>query len=169
MKKHCWVCKTHKDVSLFGQNKSKKDKLSSECRECKRKIDREYASKNREKAKVRAQKWFYDNHEYALQRGREKGKIWRQQNPDKNCAKSNKKRASTLQATPKWLTKEQLTDIKNIYTDAKELEKIFPWKQNVDHIVPLKNKDVCGLHVSWNLQILRAERNFSKGNKHVCE
>ena len=167
MLKKCWVCKTEKDISLFGVNKSKSTGLASECRECKRIKDREYAAKNREKAKQKAKDWYYANYNYAIQRNKKINKQWRQENPDKNCAKSSKKRATTLQATPNWLSKNQLNEIKQIYKEAKELEKIFPWKQHVDHIVPLKNKDVCGLHVPWNLQILKAEVNLSKGNKHV--
>jgi hypothetical protein len=167
MLKKCWVCKTEKDTSLFGINKSKSTGLASECRECKRIKDREYAIKNKEVIKKRSKEWYYKNYEYAIEQHRIRGKIWRQNNPDKNCAKSNKKRADKLQATPKWLTKEHLEEIKIIYRQAKELEKVFPWKQHVDHIVPLKNKDVCGLHVPWNLQILKAEVNISKGNKYV--
>jgi len=59
-------------------------------------------------------------------------------------------------ATPKWVNKE---DVMSFYKDR-------PAGCHVDHIVPLKGKGVCGLHVPWNLQYLPAVENLKKGNKY---
>jgi hypothetical protein len=34
----------------------------------------------------------------------------------------------------------------------------------VDHIIPIKNELVCGLHVPWNMQLLTRSKNSEKGN-----
>ena len=69
-----------------------------------------------------------------------------------------KRRAAELQATPKWLTSTQLTDIKQVYTNC-------PSGYTVDHIIPLQNEIVSGLHVPWNLQYLTPSENSQKRNK----
>jgi hypothetical protein len=165
--KHCYKCKTCKDESLFGKNKSKSDGLATECRDCKRKQDKEYISKNREAAKERASIWYYANKEYALEQRRIIGKKWRTENKEKNSAKNARYRTSKLNATPKWLTKEHHNQIESVYWLAQLQRELTDTKYHVDHIVPLKGKTVCGLHVPWNLQVLEALDNISKGNRIV--
>lgn len=165
--KHCYKCKTFKLPEEFGNNKARKDGLSDECRVCKRKQDKEYAAKNREQAKQRANAWYYANLEYALKQRRIIGKKWRTENKDKNAAKATRRRACKLQATPNWLNKEQLQQIESFYWLAQLQKELTDTQYHVDHIVPLKGKTVCGLHVPWNLQVIPALENIRKGNKIV--
>lgn len=91
---------------------------------------------------------------------------WNAAHKDVRAAHASKVRASKKLRVPAWLTKDQLDDIKSFYALAIKLEKLCGVKYHVDHIVPLHGKQVSGLHVPWNLQLLPACINFSKSNKH---
>jgi 5-methylcytosine-specific restriction endonuclease McrA len=70
-------------------------------------------------------------------------------------------------ATPSWLSKEQKTGIQSVYDCARSMTLSSGILHHVDHIIPLKGRAVCGLHVSWNLQVLTRDENVRKSNK-VC-
>jgi len=80
---------------------------------------------------------------------------------------SAKYRASKIKAMPKWLTTEQLREIEEFYTLAKELQWLSDPNDplEVDHIMPLQGVNSCGLHVPWNLQIIPSSLNKRKSNK----
>jgi len=73
-----------------------------------------------------------------------------------------KRKAFKINATPNWSEGDK---IKIVYEKAKWLESLTGLKYHVDHIIPLNNKNVCGLHVWNNLQILEDKLNMSKNNK----
>lgn len=77
-------------------------------------------------------------------------------------ADSSARRAVLGNATPSWADRSQ---IKKVFLEASSKSKNTGIKQEVDHIVPLKGKNVCGLHVHWNLQVLTASENRRKSNK----
>ena len=90
---------------------------------------------------------------------------WEQRNKAKLRAKDALINARKLRAVPKWLTKDMIREIRNMYIRAADLSAELSVMHHVDHIIPLLNPTVCGLHVPWNLQILTATQNLKKGNK----
>jgi hypothetical protein len=93
-----------------------------------------------------------------LERVREYDRQEYRRNKAAHIARVNGRRAVSLLATPKWLSEEQKQQLASIYANR-------PEGHHVDHIVPLQGKDVCGLHVPWNLQYLPATENLRKSNK----
>ena len=71
--------------------------------------------------------------------------------------------------TPLWLTPFDKLKIKCYYQIAAMLtrENKEPW--HVDHIIPLQGKLVSGLHVPYNLQVMRGSDNISKKNRFEIE
>lgn len=84
-------------------------------------------------------------------------------NPHVLNANTARRRATKLQATPKWAN---LFFILEAYALAKLRNKLLGGKWHVDHIVPLRSKLVCGLHNEHNLQVIPASINQTKGNRH---
>jgi hypothetical protein len=87
---------------------------------------------------------------------------WKKRHPENGAAYTNKRRAQKLNATPPWA---DLAAIAVIYAECARITKETGIEHHVDHIVPLKGKRVCGLHVPWNLQIITAHENCSKNNR----
>ena len=69
--------------------------------------------------------------------------------------------AQKINTTPKWANKLEISEI---YKRARYLTKLTGVQYHVDHIVPLKSKFVCGLHVPVNLEPIPAEINKAKSN-----
>ncbi len=133
-----------------------------------------FSAYNRSEAGQRSKvKYYKENKEAVIQRALARAKedkqryrkAWKEANPEEVKAFTNDRRRRHKNATPKWLSKEQKAEIRKIYKKAAALCVDVPKSYAVDHIVPLMGKEVCGLHVPWNLQILTAEENFKKNNK----
>ena len=58
-------------------------------------------------------------------------------------------------------------DMRVFYDKAVYLCDSTGIRHEVDHIIPLNNDKVSGLHVPWNLRVLTAKENRDKGDKLV--
>jgi hypothetical protein len=112
-----------------------------------------YRLSRSDKHKSYMNEYYLANKNYLL----ESSKVYRKINRPKINALNRKRIASKVNATPIWFENEK---IKALYIEAAKL------KHHVDHVVPLINPIVCGLHVLANLQILTPIENMKKGNRH---
>lgn len=118
-----------------------------------------YRKKNLEKVKQTRVLWAKKNPEKISKNQT----IYRKRNLSLYSKNEAKRRAKKYRATPSWANE---FFIEEIYHLAKIRTQVLgtPWE--VDHIIPLQNKLVCGLHVENNLQVIPMKQNRSKGNKY---
>ncbi len=109
---------------------------------------------------------YYENNKDS---NREHGRKWCSENPERVAYHSGLRRALERSAAPAWLSDADLDEIQRIYAERNRMTKLTGVQHHVDHIVPLKGKNVCGLHVPWNLQVLSASENIRKKNKLIQE
>lgn len=161
-KKACYKCNIVLDYTNFSSDSSRRDGYNSICKKCDNSHKKNYYTINKEKIITyrlinrdsrleRSREYYQENKEYISKRKSE----YFQTNKYLFSSYRAKRRATKLKATPAWADQEK---IKQIYKER-------PEGYHVDHIVPLQNDLVCGLHCEFNLQYLTAAENLSKSNK----
>ena len=165
--KTCNKCKFTYEMDGFHKDKSKSDGLCTICKKCKIESAKAWAENNPEKVKSIKKSGYARRSKDPsfVKRQREYRKLWRQSKKHKNAAKEAKRRASKKSATPDWLSDEQKAHILRTYKLREFISEVTGETYHVDHIVPLGGKNVCGLHVPWNLRVIPAKHNLKKANK----
>lgn len=129
----------------------------------------------REEVKDKKHDWYLKNREFVIQAAatrpahvkRTYQRNWRLKNDLWVKADTKARRRKHRQATPKWLTRQQKQQIRELYKIAITMTKLSGERYVVDHIVPLRSDVVCGLHVPWNLRVITQDENLQKSNKLV--
>ena len=130
----------------------------------------------RDDTKDRKNDWYQANRDAVIARAktrpieklREYRNTWKENNIVQVRADTKARRRKHREATPPWLTRKQKTEIRQLYQIAITMTKTTGEQYVVDHIVPLRSPDVCGLHVPWNLRVITQEENLKKSNKLIA-
>lgn len=115
---------------------------------------------NREKWIWQAKDWKHKNPDRANESNRRRKKI----NRHKVNAQTAKRRFRKAMATPKWANHDKILAF---YENARVATEQTGIIHHVDHIVPLKGRNACGLHCEDNLQVITAQENLIKHNKVI--
>ena len=135
---------------------------------------REY--NKRENVKDRKNEWYQENRETVIATAstrpahvlRGYRNAWKENNKTQVLADNKVRRRKHREATPPWLTRKQKSEIRQLYQIAITMTQTTGEQYVVDHIVPLRSHEVCGLHVPWNLRVITQEENLKKSNKLVA-
>lgn len=171
MHKVCKDCGLSKSLDDFHRKTLAKDGRQTRCKPCaialacvsqkaqpeqRKQINQKYRERNPEAHKASDAKWRAKDPERAAKLDAEKARKWRASNKAKVREWTSARRKAAVQATCSWGLPQMIAVV---YQKAQEL------KMEVDHIVPLRSKEVCGLHVWFNLQLLDPKANKAKGNR----
>lgn len=140
--------------------------------EAHRERSRRYYEKNKERVLARTKeraennkelKAAYDRARYASVREdvRERQRFYYDLNKTDFVRKAVARDKRVRCATPPWADPQKIVAM---YRLRDELTDMLGVEHHVDHIIPLRGKSVCGLHVHTNLQVIPAKENLQKRN-----
>lgn len=138
---------------------------------------RDYYQRNKEKEDLRKRKYTAQNIDRIRAHGliyrnnrrdslRAKARNYYQNNKPKFAARSRARQIAIARASRDFSLG---FGVKFLYTTSAYLTSTTLEQWHVDHIVPLKNPKVCGLHVIANLRVIPAVENLKKNNKFVSD
>jgi 5-methylcytosine-specific restriction endonuclease McrA len=151
---------SEKEELLFHFNTSR-HKYEGICENCWQTRRKEYCAKNLERNNAGKKKWAENN----INSVAASKKKWKEENIGKVKADKARRKTQLELATPKWLSQWQLEAIDHSYLVAELRTQCFGEEYQVDHIIPIRGKNVCGLNVPWNLEVIKKSENLKKGNK----
>ena len=171
----CSCCGEEKTTDYFYKKSDRPRGYQSFCKNCAGNVVKKHREDNRDRYKELERKRYAQNPERRIQsvlksqdKNRETFNSYRRSYNKLNRAKvtswDKAKRLRRENRVPVWLTDKHKKEIQDYYWLAQDLKKVTGEDYHVDHIVPLNGKNISGLHVPWNLQVLPSDINMRKSN-----
>lgn len=153
--KTCTLCGVAKPLSEYSPSGPY---LRSRCKPCRSRVVCEWARQNPDVHNARLRRWRAQNPEKASAPGR----AYYRRNKEAKRERTRRSRERTRRASPPWTDRVAIGEF---YKLADTLTAATGVRHEVDHIVPIAGRGICGLHVHWNLRVVPWRENRSKGNK----
>lgn len=156
--KTCTKCHNAKELDAFYKRKHTPDGREAWCKVCRLDHNRGWLAKNKDRHGELTRSWYEQNKYQHLQNSKE----WYAANKHRKLETTTAREKRCVLATPTWADREL---IKELYALAQKLTEQTGIPHEVDHVIPLQGKNVSGLHVETNLQVITAKDNRRKSNK----
>ena len=91
-------------------------------------------------------------------------KIYRAANLERGAEHVRARQTRKQRAMPVWADRDA---IRQIYAECRRISESTGIKHHVDHFYPLKGVTVSGLHNEFNLRVIPAAENQSKGSRLI--
>ena len=183
IEKFCSKCKNTLPSAEFYNTKKG---LAPYCKTCSKSLSRQYHENNKEKAKASLRASYHKNKEareayrakyradpakQAIEKASKKlyGEANREKINEYNAYYRSTQAGRKIRLHHQNLRTERIERATPPWADLeaiKEFYKNCPEGCEVDHIIPLQGKNVCGLHILENLQYLSITENRRKSNKY---
>jgi hypothetical protein len=156
--KTCTTCHIEKPLDEFYRKATGKYGVGAICKICRRIYVNRRLLITIEARRVQAKRWAKENkHRLAAAASK-----WQKNHPGRANANTAAYEASKIKATPRWSNQFFISEA---YDLAVRRTKATGFQWQVDHIVPLRSKLVCGLHTEKNLRVIPRKENELKGNR----
>lgn len=130
------------------------------CLVCNRRRVKEYRKAGKRNS-AKESKLYYARYP---EKGKARQAKYRKENPEKAKSIVTASRHSRRNRNVLWEKELTIFATKEASLLAQHREKLTGIKWHVDHVIPLKGKQVSGLHIWNNLQVIPAIENLRKTN-----
>lgn len=177
--KKCYNCNKYKNESSFYKNKSRKDGLCDECKDCHIFLQKKYYKKNKKKILLYKKHYYNKNKSKILKRE----EIYRKKNRKKILNSERRARQNHPETHRKknrkyCLKKKQLVEQFTVKEWMKKVQKtngvcpvcgrfyseVFPFCATLDHTPPISKAPVGFCYTIDNINPMCGSCNNSKGN-----
>jgi hypothetical protein len=173
----CSKCRTFKLFSEYPRDKTNPYGVTSQCKACRYPVGqigaKLWRENNPEKSKATSAAYrvgrraeFREKHAAwvaaNIDHKRAYVRAYKKKNRPVFTADTARRRVKRARATPTWANE---FFIKEAYRLAALRTQITGFRWEVDHLVPIRSKLVCGLHVEHNLAVIPESQNRSKSNR----